>query len=96
MQPIPTEYRQAGHAMKLVRREGVAAMYKAAGADYWEVHAVKVEKARKIFDKEYPEREALAGTAEFGQRAWACTSQERADGRFADILQGRVPDVAEE
>jgi hypothetical protein len=88
MQTIPELYKQAGHAMRLQRREGNVAMYKAAGADYWEVHVVKVEKAGRIFAKEYPERETLSGSAEFGQRGWACTSQERADGRFADALLG--------
>ena len=68
-------------------------MYKAVGADYWEVHAIKFEKARQIFGKEYPEREALAGTSEFGQSGWACISQERADGRFADALMLKVDDI---
>jgi len=82
--------------MKLVRREGNTAMFKAVGADYWEVHNVKVEKARQIFGKDYPEREALASSSEFGRFGWACISQERADGRFADALQGRIIDVGEE
>lgn len=76
--------------MQLVKREGMVAMYKAAGANYWEIHVIKEEKARQIFGKEYPEREALASSSEFGQRGWACVCQERADGRFADalVLQG--------
>ncbi len=82
--------------MQLQKREGNAAMFKAFKADYWEVHAIRVEKARKIFGKDYPEREALAGTAEFGQRGWACVSQERADGRFATALHLHADDVGEE
>ncbi len=96
MQTIPDSYKQAGHAMKFQRRESNAVIYKAAGADYWEVHAVRVEKAGQVFGKAYPEREALAGSAEFGRRGWACVSQERANGRFADVLAGRVADVGEE
>lgn len=87
---------QAGHSMQLQRRKKNAVMYKAAGANYWEVHNVKLEKARQIFGKEYPEREALASSSEFGRFGWACTSQERADGRFADVLEGRTADVGEE
>lgn len=92
MQTIPEQYKQAGHAMKLVRREGVAAMFKAVGADYWEVHRVRVRKAENMFGKDYPEREVLAGNEDFGTYAWACLSQERADGRLADVLaSGAAP-----
>ena len=45
MQTIPTEYRQAGHIMQLVKRDGNAVMFKALGDDYWEVHRVKVAPA---------------------------------------------------
>ena len=93
MQTIPTLYKQAGHAMQLQRREGNVAIYKAVGADYWEVHVIKFEKAKQIFGKEYPEREALASNSEFGQRGWACVSQEWADGRFADALVLRGDDI---
>ncbi len=75
MQPIPTQYKQAGHAMKLVRREGVAAMFKAVGADYWEIHRVRVRKPEHAFGKDYPEREILAGSQDFGQHAWCCVTQ---------------------
>ncbi len=68
MQTIPEQYKQAGHAMRLVRREGVAAIFKAVGADYWEVHRVRVRKAEHKFGKDYPEREVLAGNEDFGNR----------------------------
>ena len=86
MQLIPTQYKQAGHAMKLVRREGMAAMFKAVGADYWEIHQVRIRKPDVVFGKPMPEREVLASSSDFGKNAWCCTSQQRADGRFADIL----------
>jgi len=86
MQTIPEQYKQAGHAMRLVRREGMVAMFKAVGADYWEVHKVRVRKAEHKFGKDYPEREVLAGNEDFGTYGWACVSQDRADGRFVDIL----------
>ena len=86
MQTITDQYKQAGHAMRLVRREGMVAMFKAVGADYWEVHRVRIRRAEHKFGKDYPEREILAGNEDFGQYAWSCISQDRADGRFADIL----------
>jgi len=72
--------------MQLVKREANAAMYKAAGADYWEIHVVRVRPAETIVGRTYPEREVLAGNEDFGTYAWACTTQERANGRFVDIL----------
>jgi hypothetical protein len=69
-----------------MRREGNAAMYKAVGTDYWEVHRVRVRPAERIVKKDYPEREVLAGNEEFGIHGWACVSQERADGRFSGVL----------
>ncbi len=86
MQTIPESYNQAGHPMKLVRREGNAAMYKAVGTDYWEVHRVRVSGPDTIKGKVYPIREILAGNEDFGTFGWACTSQERAGGRFAAAL----------
>lgn len=69
--------------MRLIKREGNAAMFKADHRDYWEIHEVKVAPAREMFGKEYPEREVLAGNEEFGRRAWACVTQDNADARFA-------------
>lgn len=86
MQTIPESYVQAGHPMKLVRREGNAAMYKAVGSDYWEVHRVRVRGPDTIKGRQYPVREVLAGNEDFGAFGWACVSQERADGRFAAAL----------
>lgn len=82
MQTIPATYKQAGHQMQFRKRLGMVALYKASADDYWEVHIVRVEKARRIFDKEYPEREALAGSSDFGAYAWACNSEDRAETRF--------------
>ena len=72
--------------MQLIKREGMTVMFKAVGADYWEVHQVRIRKAETMFGKEVPEREVLAGNEDFGKYAWACVSQGRADGRFADVL----------
>lgn len=83
MQTIPTEYKQAGHVMQLVKREGMAAMYKAYMDDYWEVHRVRVRPAERIVKRDYPEREVLAGNEDFGVCGWACVNQDRADRRFA-------------
>lgn len=96
MQTIPTEYRQAGHVMRLMKREGNAAMYHSVDGSYWEVHLVRIAPAKQIFNKSYPEREILAGNEEFGQFGWACTTQERADGRFRETVAKTVeiqPDV---
>lgn len=84
MDAIPETYKQASHVMKLVKRVGDVAMYASLGGDYWEVHKVTVRKAEMTFGKPYPEREVLAGNEKFGELAWACTSQERADARFAE------------
>ncbi len=86
MQTIPDSYRQAGHPMQLVKREGAVAMYKASHSDYWEVHIVRVRPAERIVKKDYPEREVLAGDEEFGTRAWACISEDRAERRFREAL----------
>jgi hypothetical protein len=86
MQTIPDSYVQAGHPMKLVRREGNVAIYRAVGTDYWEVHRVRVRGPDTIKGREYPVREVLAGNEDFGTWGWACVSQERADGRFAGAL----------
>lgn len=72
--------------MELVKRHGNAAMYRSKSSDYFEVHKVRVAKAATIFGKSVPEREILAGNEDFGSIAWACTSLERAEFRFADLL----------
>jgi len=94
MQTIPTEYRQAGHVMQLVKRDGDAVMFKALGDDYWEVHRVKVAPAESIRGRPYPEREVLAGNEAFGTDGWACVSQDRADTRFNAVVAGRALDAA--
>lgn len=86
MQTIPISYKQAGHPMLLVKREGNAAMYKASHSDYWEVHQVRVRPAEKIKNSDYPEREVLAGNEDFGTCGWACVSEDRAERRFREIL----------
>ena len=88
---------QAGHPMRLVRREGDVAMYRAVGTDYWEVHRIRVRGPDVIRGKTYPVREVLAGNEDFGTFGWACISQERADGRFAGALVlGELKASAEE
>ena len=84
IQPIPTEYKQAGHLMRLVKRDGMAAMFQSVDSSYWEVHRIRIAAARQIFDKSYPEREILAGNEDFGQFGWACSSQTRAEARFSE------------
>ena len=91
---IPAEYRQAGHVMRLIRRQGMAAMFKAVGDNYWEVHHVRIAPAESIRGKPYPEREVLAGNEAFGEYGWACVSQERADIRFNAVLDGNALDAA--
>lgn len=84
MQTIPDSFKQAGREMRLVRRNGKVALYRMVDRDYWEVHRVRVAAARRIFDSEVPEREVLASSEEFGSVAWACTTAERAEARFAE------------
>lgn len=86
MQTIPETYKQAHYAMKLVKRDWMAAMYKAGHDNYWEVHQVRIGKAVQIKGKQYPEREILAGNEDFGTYAWACGTLERAEERFAEVL----------
>jgi hypothetical protein len=94
MQTIPTEYRQAGHVMQLVKRDGNAVMFKAAGDNYWEVHRIRVAPAESIRGRPYPEREVLAGNEAFGTDGWACVTQARADSRYNAIVAGRALDTA--
>ena len=47
---------------------------------------VRVQKANTIMGREYPDREVLASSGTFGQKAWACVSQERAEARFLEAL----------
>lgn len=84
MQTIPETYKQAGHTMQLVRRQGNVVMYGSVGGDYFEVHKVRVSKAKQMFGRDYPDREVLAGNEEFGTLAWACVSLGRANARFAE------------
>jgi len=86
MRPIPQTYNQAGYHMTLIRRDGNVAMYQDAGNSYWEVHRVRFRKAEKLFDKDLPDREALAGDGDFGKYGWACVTQEQADQWFANAL----------
>ncbi len=72
--------------MLLVKRDGNAVMFKAAHSDYWEVHQVRVRPPEKIVNREYPEREVLAGNEEFGTYGWACVTEDRAERRFREIL----------
>jgi hypothetical protein len=85
METIPESYKQADYQMKLIKREGKAAMYADQSKSYFEVHRVRVAKAKTIFGKEYPEREILAGNEDFGTYGWACSSPERAQVRFEAI-----------
>lgn len=85
MQTIPTSYKQAGRVLSLVKRQDKVAMFH-DGGNYWEIHKIDVEPAREIFGKPYPKRETLASNEEFGNRAWACSTQERADFRFQHAL----------
>ena len=85
MQTIPETYKQAGQKMTLVKRQGMVALYANRDNSYYEVHKVRVRGTRTVFGKEIPEHETLASNEEFGQRAYACVSRERADMRFADL-----------
>ncbi len=70
--------------MTLQKRQANVALYASAGSEYFEVHKVRIAKAREMFGKSYPDREVLAGNEEFGTIAWACNSKERAEARFAE------------
>lgn len=86
MQTIPDTYRQASQVLQLIKRERNAVLYGNNASDYFEVHKVRVAKAKQVFSKDYPEREILAGDEEFGRYAWACVTRDRAEARFADVL----------
>jgi hypothetical protein len=86
---IPQTYKQAGYVMSLLKRERNAAMYADASKTYFEVHRVRVAKAGKVYGKDYPEREVLAGNEDFGIHAWACVNEERAQARFDNILAAK-------
>lgn len=85
MQKIPESYKQAGQTMTLVKRDGNAVMFANSPKSYFEVHRVRVAKAKEAFGRQYPEREVLAGSEEFGSVAFACSTRERAEARFADL-----------
>ena len=82
--------------MRLVKREGMAAMFQSCGGDYWEVHRVRVEPAQEVFGKAYPEREALAGNAAFGTYGWACSSLDRAECRFKDAIAHQDSEICQD
>jgi len=86
MQTIPDSYKHTQYDMRLVRRFGNAAMYKAIDHDYWEVYRIRVRSPEEAFGKQYPEREILPGSSCFGRDAWCCVTQERADMRFQGLL----------
>jgi len=86
MQTIPDSYKQAGHPMMLVKRDGAAVMYKAAHSDYWEVHQVRARPPERIMGRDYPEREVLAGNEDFGSYGWACVSADRSERHYHEIL----------
>ncbi len=85
MKPIPQSYKQAGYTMTLVRREGNIAMYADPIKSYYEVHQVRVAKMKELFGRTIEEHETLASSEEFGNRAFACSSLEVAESRFAEL-----------
>lgn len=84
---IPDSFRHANFNLKLLKRDGLVALYGDELRKYFEVHIVKVAKASTIMGRSYPDREILAGSEEFGKRAWCSPSRERAEDLFLACLR---------
>ncbi|PYJ46859.1 MAG: hypothetical protein DME50_13115 [Verrucomicrobia bacterium] len=76
---LPASLGHSDHRLEQVWRDSSHAVYKHFGAfgQYigWEAIKIKREPARRIFGKDYPEREVYPGAAAFGRSALSVGAQ---------------------
>lgn len=87
---IPKTFKKNTYAYELVERTEKVAMYKMSRDSGYEVHMIRVnkpaciQKGGKIIN--FPYREKLATTKEFGKFAWHYQTYERAKAKFEMLL----------
>jgi hypothetical protein len=91
VRPLATEFRHGGFRYRQVKREGNVAIFaqsKGGAVLSYEVVVVRVKPGGVApSGTVFPTREAYPSTAEWGQFAWTCMTLERAEARFAGLVQ---------
>jgi len=70
----------------LVKRQGRVCWYERSDGVH-EVFRVQIQKAGKIFDREYPAREVYPCNEDFGKTAWSYSDQEKAAECFYRLIR---------
>lgn len=86
---LPTTYVNAGMEFHLLERRGDAALFAYFDPQNklhnFEVHKVRVEKACFALGKQWPAREALARSSQWGKYGWTYTDLLSAGVRFTSL-----------
>lgn len=89
MQTIPDYYKSADMDFHLLERRGNVALFAHFCPKHkwnnFEVHVVQVEKARFTLGTQFPEREVLARSSQWGTYGWTYTDLLSAGVRFTSL-----------
>jgi hypothetical protein len=93
MKPIKTEFKIDDFLYRQVKRDGYIASYSIthipSGANKgWELVVIRVSKARKVFGREYPDREVYPHDEAFGTYGWhySQTDPVRCEARYQELV----------
>lgn len=90
MQQLPLSFKKPGYVYAQIQRSDKAAIYQQAddetGQVYgYEVMQIQIAKEAVVFGKQYPEREVMPSTAEWGSKAFTCWTLDRAKELFNQL-----------
>src|SRR5258705_7469486 len=89
---LASEFKVQSRTLKQIKRQGQVAIYELYGAQGmligYEVAVIRVEKARGIFGKQYPDHETYPSNEEWGAYGWSNQARDLAGAqkRFDSLL----------
>ena len=97
MTPLPDQFRNDGFDFRLLKRAGTVALLakvRPNGTPSYEVVVIQHRPAEVICGREYPAREAMPKSKDWGTSGWTYADREAADTRFNKLTNGRKDAVS--
>ncbi len=86
MIPLPKTFRQGGFDFRLLKRRGSVALFaksKGGGRDHHELVIIQQRPAETIYGRQYPARETMPSSEDWGTYGWSPHNLAEAERRFA-------------
>ena len=87
MKKLGATYKANQYDYQVLKREGNIVLSESEYPTHYEVFIVRKLPAKKVFDREYPEREAPPKNEDWGQFGWTFKTRENAEKKFSQLVK---------